>query len=74
MGHPATEPPAKQEGKRPSDADLLGYLTPTGAPRHCAEPSILQAVGGAMGRWPGVPLVRVVGSVEIDRPAGEVWA
>jgi hypothetical protein len=29
MGHPATEPPAKQEGKRPSDADLLGYLTPT---------------------------------------------
>jgi hypothetical protein len=29
MEHPATEPPAKQEGKRPSGADLLGYLTPT---------------------------------------------
>jgi hypothetical protein len=29
MEHPATEPPAKQEGKRPSDTDLLGYLTPT---------------------------------------------
>jgi hypothetical protein len=27
-----------------------------------------------MGRWPGGPLVRVVGSVEIDRPASEVWA
>lgn len=30
MGYPATAPPAKQEGKRASDADLLGYLTPTG--------------------------------------------
>jgi hypothetical protein len=29
MEHPATTPPAKQEGKRPSDADLLGYLTNT---------------------------------------------
>ena len=26
MGHPATAPPAKQEGKRPRDADLLGCL------------------------------------------------
>jgi uncharacterized membrane protein len=52
----------------------LGRLTPTGARRRCAEPSILQAVGGAMGRWPGGPLVRVVGSVEIDRPASQVWA
>jgi hypothetical protein len=30
MEHPATAPPAKQEGKRPRDADLLGYPTPTG--------------------------------------------
>jgi hypothetical protein len=30
MGHPATAPPVKQEGKRPRDADLLGYPTPTG--------------------------------------------
>jgi hypothetical protein len=30
MEHPATAPPAKQEGKRPRDDDLLGYLTPTG--------------------------------------------
>jgi hypothetical protein len=32
-----------------ADADLLGYLTPTGARRRCAEPSILQAVGAAIG-------------------------
>jgi hypothetical protein len=50
MGHPATEPPAKQEGKRPSDADVLGYLTPTGAQRRCAAPSILQAVERTIGR------------------------
>jgi uncharacterized membrane protein len=35
--------------------------------------SILQLLG-AMGRWPGGPLVRVVGSVEINRPASQVWA
>ena len=29
---------------------------------------------GAMGRWPGGPLVRVVGSVEINQPASQVWA
>jgi hypothetical protein len=29
---------------------------------------------GAMGPWPGGPLVRVVGSVEINRPASRVWA
>ena len=28
----------------------------------------------AIGRWPGGPLVRVVDSVEIDRPASLVWA
>src|SRR5215216_4467279 len=74
MGHPATEPPAKQEGKRPSDADVLGYLTPTGARRRCAAPSILQAVARTIGRRAGGPLVRVVGSVEINRPASQVWA
>jgi hypothetical protein len=50
MEHPATEPPAKQEGKRPSDADVLGYLTPTGARRGCAAPSMLQAVERTIGR------------------------
>jgi hypothetical protein len=29
---------------------------------------------GAMGRWPGGPLVRVGGSVAIDRPASRIWA
>jgi uncharacterized membrane protein len=29
---------------------------------------------GAIGRRPGGPLVRVMGSVEIDRPASQVWA
>jgi uncharacterized membrane protein len=73
MEHPATEPPAKQEGKRPSDADVLGYLTPTGARRHCAEPSILQALGcdGTL-TWRAAGAV--VGSVEIDWPASQVWA
>jgi uncharacterized membrane protein len=45
-----------------------------GARRRGAEPSILQAAGAATGRRPGGPLVRVMGSVEIDRPASEVWA
>jgi hypothetical protein len=74
MGHPATEPPAKQEGKRPSDADLLGYLTTDGCSTPLRRAFDTAGCWGAMGRWPGGPLVRVVGSVEINRPAGEVWA
>jgi uncharacterized membrane protein len=53
---------------------LLGRLTPTGARRRCAEPSILQAVEARWDAGLGGPLVQVVGSVEIDRPVSQVWA
>ena len=53
---------------------LLGRLTPMGTRRHCAEPSILQAVGVRWDAGLGGPLVQVVGSVEIDRPVSQVWA
>jgi uncharacterized membrane protein len=74
MGHPATEPPAKQEGKRPSDADLLRCLMPTACstPLHPAFDTA--GYRHAIDADRGGPLVRVVGSVEIDRPASQVWA
>jgi Polyketide cyclase / dehydrase and lipid transport len=74
MGHPATEPPAKQEGKQPRDADLLGCLTPTGCSTSPGRAFDTAGCWGAIGCWPGGPLVRVVGSMEINQPASEVWA
>jgi hypothetical protein len=50
MEHPATEPPAKQEGKRLSDADLLGYLTPTGCSTPLRRAFDSQAVESTIGR------------------------
>ena len=75
-GHPATEPPAEQEGKRPSDADLLRYLTPTGCSTPLRRAFDTAGCSGAMGRWPGGPLVRVGAAWRsTGRPArsGRMW-
>jgi hypothetical protein len=73
--HPATELPAKQEGKPRRAADL-GYLRSQGVldARSSRARRILKAVGRRSDADRGGPLVRVVGSVEINRPAGQVWA
>ena len=62
-----------KKSKRSRTADLLGCLMATGS---MLRRRTFQTAGcwGAMGRRPGGPLVRVVGSVGIDRPASEVWA
>jgi hypothetical protein len=73
MWHPATEPPAKQEGK-PRDADFAGTSDADGYSTALRRAVDTAGCWAAMGRWPGGPLVQVVGSVEIDRPVSQVWA
>jgi hypothetical protein len=69
--HRATGQARRQAAKRRRRA---GIPDTDGCSTTLRRAFLLQAVERTIGRRAGGPLVRVVGSMEINRPAGQVWA